>query len=460
MSLTGTCLRCHANKAEFCDRCHAYAGVSPTAGSATSIPRQLGGGVRHEPQQARLLGAAGLSALGAGRSRPDARRARPGGRARRPPADDGAGTRWAMVIDVRQCRRQDDCTTCIEACHRGAQRARPIARPGPRGEVDLDGAVRDRVPVAGAPTTTPAAPARRARAWCSATTATTRRACASARPRRPGSAHDGIVMMDWHRCIGCRYCMAACPYGSRSFNWMIRGRYLARIDRRLSRRARKGVVEKCTSARSGWRGGNAPACVEACREKALVFGDLDDPHSEVRRAAATRGSRSAASPSWAPRPESITSCEDAPCSCSRRRWSAAGGTGPGWLRLLVVIGSGWPPTCASYRPGRHRPEPRRDLGSLHRPVHVPGRRGGLGGDGGPAVLPARLQGLRPDHDPGRVPRHRGRDHVHAVRLRGHGPAGARPERPAAPDARVDHVLGHSCRSAATCCSTWSSRWSR
>jgi len=88
-------------------------------------------------------------------------------------------------------------------------------------------------------------------------------------------------MMDWHRCIGCRYCMAACPYGSRSFNWLDPRPHIPRIDPDYPTRT-KGVVEKCTFCEERLARGQAPACVEACEEKALVFGDLEDPGSAVR----------------------------------------------------------------------------------------------------------------------------------------------------------------------------------
>jgi [DsrC]-trisulfide reductase subunit O len=93
---------------------------------------------------------------------------------------------------------------------------------------------------------------------------------------------DGIVMMDWHRCIGCRYCMAACPYGARSFNWVDPRPHIANLNPDFPTRD-KGVVEKCTFCSELLAKGQLPACVEACPEKALVFGDLNDPKSEVRK---------------------------------------------------------------------------------------------------------------------------------------------------------------------------------
>jgi molybdopterin-containing oxidoreductase family iron-sulfur binding subunit len=93
---------------------------------------------------------------------------------------------------------------------------------------------------------------------------------------------DGIVMMDWHRCIGCRYCIAACPYGSRSFNWRDpRPHIPGELNPDFPTRQR-GVVEKCTFCEERLVQGKPPACVEACRSGALAFGDLEDPHSEVR----------------------------------------------------------------------------------------------------------------------------------------------------------------------------------
>jgi Fe-S-cluster-containing dehydrogenase component len=99
---------------------------------------------------------------------------------------------------------------------------------------------------------------------------------------------DGIVMMDMHRCIGCRYCMAACPYGARSFNWRDPRPYIpgGAVPPYPTRTI--GVVEKCDFCAERLRDGLEPACVEAARavpggEGALIFGDVTDPDSDVSR---------------------------------------------------------------------------------------------------------------------------------------------------------------------------------
>ena len=96
---------------------------------------------------------------------------------------------------------------------------------------------------------------------------------------------DGIVAMDYHRCIGCRFCMAACPYGSRSFNWRDPrgGLDMNKLNRIFPTRMR-GVVEKCNFCADLVGRGEQPACVEAAAgSKAMVFGDLNDPNSEIRK---------------------------------------------------------------------------------------------------------------------------------------------------------------------------------
>ncbi len=94
---------------------------------------------------------------------------------------------------------------------------------------------------------------------------------------------DGIVAMDYHRCIGCRYCMAGCPFGARSFNFMEPRLHLdlAALNKEFPTRMR-GVVEKCNFCVERLAHGKQPACVEAS-QGALVFGDLSDPASEVRK---------------------------------------------------------------------------------------------------------------------------------------------------------------------------------
>ncbi len=76
---------------------------------------------------------------------------------------------------------------------------------------------------------------------------------------------DGIVMIDPHKCVGCKYCMAACPYQVRHLNPLRR------------------YVQKCYFCYQRVDAGLKPACVETCPAGARVFGDLNDPASEVSK---------------------------------------------------------------------------------------------------------------------------------------------------------------------------------
>ncbi|MCL4516546.1 MAG: 4Fe-4S dicluster domain-containing protein [Firmicutes bacterium] len=98
---------------------------------------------------------------------------------------------------------------------------------------------------------------------------------------------DGIVVMDDHRCIGCRFCMAACPFGARSFNFRDPRPYIPKLNREFPTRE-KGVVEKCNFCVERLAAGLSPACVEACRHGALVFGDLEDPNAGIRDVLSSR----------------------------------------------------------------------------------------------------------------------------------------------------------------------------
>jgi Fe-S-cluster-containing dehydrogenase component len=97
---------------------------------------------------------------------------------------------------------------------------------------------------------------------------------------------DGIVVVDYDWCIGCRYCMAACPYGARHFNWgepNVPAEDVNPDMHILGNRPRKrGVVEKCTFCIQRVRKGEYPACHEACPVGARKFGNLLDPDSEIR----------------------------------------------------------------------------------------------------------------------------------------------------------------------------------
>lgn len=98
---------------------------------------------------------------------------------------------------------------------------------------------------------------------------------------------DGIVVIDYDQCIGCRCCMSACPYGARRFNWSEPHLPAEELNPRMhvlgNRPRPRGVVEKCTFCIQRTRKGLYPACHDACPTGARVFGNLLDPNSEIRR---------------------------------------------------------------------------------------------------------------------------------------------------------------------------------
>lgn len=112
--------------------------------------------------------------------------------------------------------------------------------------------------------------------------------CVAACPvRATWRERDGIVVIDYNWCVGCRYCQAACPYGARRFNFeqaSIRPSEINPDQGYLSNRARPaGVMEKCHFCLHRTRRGQLPACQEACPVGARKFGNILDPNSEVRQ---------------------------------------------------------------------------------------------------------------------------------------------------------------------------------
>lgn len=198
-----------------------------------------------------------------------------------------AGARqWGMVIDTRKCLDEDLRRACVEACNR--EHNIPDI-PDPEEEVKwiwteiYENAFPDQIHAH----TGAALKERPVLVLCNhCTNPPCVRVCPTQATWK--REDDGIVMMDQHRCIGCRYCMAACPYGARSFNWQDPRPFIKDGNRSPFPTRTAGVVEKCNFCAERLRKGLKPACVEAAgklpgMEGALTFGDISDPDSEVSR---------------------------------------------------------------------------------------------------------------------------------------------------------------------------------
>jgi len=176
--------------------------------------------------------------------------------------------RWGLLIDVNKC--QTDCDKCVGACatENGLKsHDRPATDPQWIRKIT----VKD--PTSGNEKSLPVMCQHCANPPCAdvcPTGASFKRA-------------DGIVLVDRHICIGCRYCMMACPYKARNFvHEDVRGQkpHMPRG---------KGTVEACTLCVHRIDEGRLPACVESCDNGALVFGDLKDPNSGISKAVAQYG---------------------------------------------------------------------------------------------------------------------------------------------------------------------------
>ena len=185
------------------------------------------------------------------------------------------GKRWGMVIDLTRCR--DDCTACMDACRHENNVAYHddkrwdihwIRRATLHPKDESSGLTEKSVLLMCNQCDTPP--------------------CAQVCPvQATYKREDGIVLVDHHRCIGCRYCMIACPYNARFFNYKENEDW---PNREYPKRSH-GVVEACHFCAHLVDLGQQPACVQACEregERALIFGDLNDPESEVARLVAER----------------------------------------------------------------------------------------------------------------------------------------------------------------------------
>ena len=173
--------------------------------------------------------------------------------------------RWGMLIDTTRCA--DGCDDCVRAC----QTENGLAAPGRSTDPQWIRKVQIKEVKTGRQVSLPVMCQHCADPPCvddCPTGASFKRA-------------DGIVLVDRHICIGCRYCMMACPYKARSFV------HEPLTDQQPDVPRGKGCVESCTLCVHRLdRGEQNTACAEACTKAghgAIVFGDLNDPQSEIAR---------------------------------------------------------------------------------------------------------------------------------------------------------------------------------
>jgi molybdopterin-containing oxidoreductase family iron-sulfur binding subunit len=178
--------------------------------------------------------------------------------------------KWGMVIDLNRCL--EDCTRCLEAC----REENNVAFHGDeRWDIHWIRKVTIRAEDS---------PGEREQSLPLLCNHCDEPPCAQVCPvEATYKRDDGIVVVDHHRCIGCRYCVVACPYNVRFFNFKHNEEW---PNKNYPKRSH-GVAESCNFCAHLLDEGGLPACVEACPTGALVIGDLNDPDSEVSRLVAT-----------------------------------------------------------------------------------------------------------------------------------------------------------------------------
>lgn len=182
------------------------------------------------------------------------------------PADEPVTSkvRWGLLIDTSLCK--NGCDDCVQACNQEhGLRLEPSERP--ETQVHWIRKVELKHKSTGKETSLPLMCQHCEHPPCQdvcPTGASFKRA-------------DGIVLVDKHICIGCRYCMMACPYKARSFV-----HEALHYQKPHSPRG-KGTVESCTLCVHRIDDGQLPACVEACEKGAMLFGDMNDPNSDIAR---------------------------------------------------------------------------------------------------------------------------------------------------------------------------------
>lgn len=187
--------------------------------------------------------------------------------------------RWGMVIDTRKFKTEEDFQKVIEACHHTHNVPDQVAKPKQEIKWIWKDEFEHVFPSKSNPYLAERLEKKEFLVLCNHCN---NPPCVRVCPTKATfKREDGIVMMDYHRCIGCRYCMAACPYGSRSFNFCDPAPYVKDKNPDYPTRMR-GVVEKCTFCMDRLEQGQQPACVEASNG-AIIFGDLADPNSEIRK---------------------------------------------------------------------------------------------------------------------------------------------------------------------------------
>ena len=171
--------------------------------------------------------------------------------------------RWGMLIDTNKCAT--DCTACVDAC---SEEHGLVGNNRPATDTQYIRKVTLKEKSTGFETSLPL--------MCQHCETAP---CADVCPTGASFVRkDGIALVDKHICIGCRYCMMACPYKARSFV------HEAVKNQTLTSPRGKGTVESCNMCVTRVDKGGIPACVEACtaeNHNAMIFGDLNDPDSAI-----------------------------------------------------------------------------------------------------------------------------------------------------------------------------------